>query len=191
MSKWATRWVCFAPTSYDFWVEIIGEFTKWIIWMLISIMNMFFFRDPIFPGKPTSLSNKPNIQKRPIHGWILSYMFFEICIVLVSGTFLTAQLQFSTAFHSIPSSASGLPVMVPFLHHPMTPLIPASNAEDRGFTLAISIKVGKLKNHGLTSCRWRQPPQFTRFRYGRKLWATYKVLGWNTVTPSEKHFLGL
>ena len=51
--------------------------------------EQFFFRDPIFPGKPTSLSNKPNIQKRlSMDEFERSYMFFEICIVLVSATFL-------------------------------------------------------------------------------------------------------
>lgn len=154
--------------SRAFW-----RITKWIIWMLIPIMNIFFFRDPIFLGKLTSLSNKPSIQKTPYPWMNLSYIFFEMCIRFSYFSHITARVWYIVSWsHGAHLGYlwwyhSSIIPWLPSHHHP-TP-----RTGDSPWQLAS--RWGSLKTMGLHPVGGRNPrslPMFTRFRYGRKLWAT-------------------
>lgn len=97
---------------------------------------------------------------RDLHRFSFSYFSHITAAVLYIVSFYPIKRIWVTRDGTIPPSSHEFPS-----HHHPTP-----RTGDSPWQLAS--RWGRLKTHGLTSSRWPQPPQFTRFRYGRKLWAT-------------------
>ena len=66
---------------------------------LIPIMNTFFW-DPIFPGKPTSLSNKPSIKTTP-YPWMNFELHVFLCIRFSYFSHITAAVLYIVSFYPI------------------------------------------------------------------------------------------